>query len=90
MRRAECKGLIITLVFATICDTLIALGMLYGYKENKNKVFIVFIAPIIDIQYMVMYILVIIELNRAMAKMDGDLRNEKRSVNYQFSIFLLA
>ena len=90
MKRAECTGHVITLIFSIICAALLTRGLLEGYEKEKNKFYIFFVAPLINITYTVMYIVVIVKLNRVMAKMDGDLRNEKKSVNYQFLTFLFA
>ena len=90
MKRAECIGFVITLIISIICAALIVWGLIDGYEKDNDKVFIFYIVPIINMSYTVMYIVVIVELNRVMAKMDGNLRNEKKSVNCQFLTFLFA
>ena len=74
MKHAESTGHVITLVFSIICAALLARSLLEGYEKDKNKFYVFFVAPIINITYTVMYIVVIVKLNRIMAKMDGDLR----------------
>ena len=80
MKRAECVGLVITLIFAGICAALLLYVLIEG-PENYNKAQNSFITSYVGILYTVMYIIVIVELNRVMAKIPGELQKEKRSVN---------
>ena len=89
MKRAECIGLVITLIFASISAGLLIYNIVEG-KKQYNLAINDIITNSIGMFYTVVYIIVICQLNRVMAKIPGELRNEKRSVNSQFLTVLIA